>query len=96
VSQNNDRLKPTSKVLNARRLIVTVSQDDIRLKPTIKVLNVKTDCDCTTRQQQTETEEQGAKCKKTKRDCMRRKREEIGHRSQNDIRSTKQDDIYGT
>jgi hypothetical protein len=36
------------------------------------------------RQQQTETEEQGAKCKKTKRDCMRRKREEMRHRSQND------------
>ncbi len=32
------------------------------------------------RQRQTETEEQGVKRKKTKRNCMRKKREEMRHR----------------
>ena len=39
----------------------------------------KTDCDRKTKHRQTETEEQCVKRKKTKRDCMRRKNEEMRH-----------------
>jgi hypothetical protein len=42
--------------------------------------------ECVTKQRQTEMEEQGAKRKKTNRDCLRRKREEMRHQLQNDRR----------
>ena len=45
------------------------------------------------RQLQTETEEQGAKRKKTKRDCMRKKHEEMRHQSQNDSRDFHGEDM---
>ncbi len=45
------------------------------------------------RKRQTETEEQGAKRKKTKRDCMRRKREEMRQRSRNDGRDCNGEDM---
>ncbi len=52
-------------VLNARRLIVTVRQQNNRLKHWTKLLNARRLCVMYNRQQQTETEEQAAKCKKT-------------------------------
>ncbi len=45
------------------------------------------------RKQQTETEEQAAKQKETKQNCMRRKREEMRHQSQNDSRDCNGDDM---
>jgi hypothetical protein len=53
----------------------------------------KPDRDCKTRQRQTEMEEQGAKHKKTKWDCLRRKCEEMRHRSQNDSRDCHGEDM---
>jgi hypothetical protein len=53
----------------------------------------KTMLDQNTRKLQTETEEQAAKCKKTNRDCLRRKREELRHRSRNDSRDCNGEDM---
>jgi hypothetical protein len=45
------------------------------------------------KKRQTETEEQAAKRKKTKRDCMRRKREEMRQQSRNDSRDCNGEDM---
>ena len=49
--------------------------------------------ECVTIQQQTETEEQGAKCRKTDRGFKRRKREEMRNQSQNDRRDCNGEDM---
>ncbi len=46
-----------------------------------------------TRKRQTETQEQAAKDKKTKQDCMKRKREEMRQRSRNDSRDCNGEDM---
>ncbi len=53
----------------------------------------KTDRDRKTKQRQTETEDQGAKCRKTDRYFKRRKREDMRHQSQNDRRDCNGQDM---
>jgi carboxypeptidase C (cathepsin A) len=82
--QGPKRKKTMQECVSKQRQTETAEQAAIRKKTVL---------DQNTRKQQTETEEQAAKCKKTNHDCLRRKREELRHRSQNDSRDCNGEDM---